>query len=131
MMRRQIDLEGELFVDHSASPGLPEDVARASGYDPSLCREGKQFKAPTLTCHHCKCVVVKNPLRVRERAFCFKCSHYICDFCAVAARAPDYDHLPFEKFVEDSATAVAHGLVPLFAPPPPPALILPQTAKDA
>jgi hypothetical protein len=92
--------EGYLFVDHSASPGLPEDVARAAGYDPVSCREGKKYETATLTCAHCRVSVVKNPFRQRERYSCFKCGyHYICDFCAAESRKADYDHAPFEKLV--------------------------------
>lgn len=93
---------GYLFVDHRASPGLPEDVARWAGYNPGLCREGKMFEADTLTCAHCKGVVVKNPNRTRERSYCAKCSgHYICDGCAYQATLPDYKHVAFEKVVEE------------------------------
>lgn len=93
--------EGYLLVDHSASPGLPEDVARASGYDPKLAGEGKRFEAATLTCAHCKVGVVKNLFRTRERESCAKCGHhYICDYCSIASRAPDYSHMPFEKRVD-------------------------------
>ena len=92
---------GYLMVDHRASPGLSEEEARFSGYDPALCKEGKLFEADTLTCAHCKTTVVKNPLRTRERAQCFKCGfHYICDGCAYMATFPDYDHSPFEKQVD-------------------------------
>ena len=33
----------------------------------------------TLTCCHCNRVVVLNPARVRERHWCFRCDHYVCD----------------------------------------------------
>jgi len=89
---------GYLKIDHRASPGLPEDIARLSGFDPSMAGEGKLLEASTLTCAHCKCAVVKNPLRTRERAYCPKCDHYICDLCAARAYEPDYAHMPFEKF---------------------------------
>ena len=69
-MRRQM---GEVVIDHRASPGLPEDVARAAGYDPALCREGKVYRQESLTCRHCRGVVVKNPFRTRDRASCAKC----------------------------------------------------------
>lgn len=99
-MRLKSSHEGYLMVDHRASPGLPEDIARASGYDPQFCKEGKLFEAASLTCSHCKISVVKNPLRQRERATCFKCGwHYVCDFCAAEMREPDYNHTPYEKVV--------------------------------
>lgn len=93
--------EGYLLVDHSASPGLPEDVAIAAGFDPAQCREGKRFEAASLTCAHCKVVVIKNPQRTRERANCPKCGHhYICDVCDYKSTLPDYSHLPYDKFID-------------------------------
>jgi hypothetical protein len=109
---------GYLMIDHRASPGLPEDIARQSGLDPKHCGEGKLFEAATLTCSHCKCSVVKNPLRTREREFCMKCYHYICDLCAAQMRQPDYQHLPFQALVDGVAA-------PLGSPPK---LILPDEA---
>jgi hypothetical protein len=77
-MRKQM---GEIIIDHRASPGLPEDIARAAGYDPAHCREGKIYAQATMTCCECKCVVVKNPFRTRDRATC-SCGNYLCDLCA-------------------------------------------------
>jgi hypothetical protein len=108
---------GYLTIDHRASPGLPEDVARLAGYDPKLCGEGKFFEADTLTCRHCRNGVVKNPLRTRERHSCRKCSgEFICDGCAYLSTLPDYDHTPFEKVIEQHLSAVARGHI-LFDPP--------------
>ena len=92
---------GWLFVDHRASPGLTEEQARFNGYDPKLAREGRVFEADTLTCSHCKVVVIKNPERTRERHSCMKCGgHFICDACAFNMTLPDYTHVPFEAKVE-------------------------------
>lgn len=92
---------GEIIIDHRASPGLPEDVARQAGYDPKLCREGKLYEAETLTCSHCRNVVVKNPFRTRERNYCAKCSgHYICDYCAYQVTLSGHIHMSFEKIIE-------------------------------
>lgn len=92
--------EGYLFVDHRASPGLPEDVARQAGYDPKHCGEGKLFETATLTCSHCKTSYIKNPLRIRDRAYCAQCDHYICDFCDLKRNDPLYVHLPYSKVVD-------------------------------
>lgn len=93
---------GYLFIDHSASPGLPEDVALAAGYDPKLCREGKRYEADTMACGHCPNVVIKNPFRTRERHYCAKCGgHYICDPCAFKMTLPDYIHVPNKKLYDD------------------------------
>lgn len=101
---------GELMIDHRASPGIPEDLARSLGMDPAMVKEGRLLEAATLTCAHCKTAAMKNPLRTRERASCGKCGyHYICDNCAVAMRLPDYTHAPYEKIVEDAAKGVILG----------------------
>lgn len=93
---------GYLMVDHRASPGLPENVARAVGYDPKLCGEGKLYEVDTLTCRHCRTSVVPNIFRTRARASCAKCNgHYICDPCAFKASQPDYVHTSFEKIAEN------------------------------
>lgn len=97
---------GYLMIDHRASPGLPEEIARKNGLDPRYCKEGQVFEASTLTCAHCRTVVVKNPFRTRERASCPKCNfHYICDACALAMARPDYEHMPFAKFAEMAMAA--------------------------
>lgn len=103
--------EGYLMIDHRASPGLPDDIARKTGLDPAQTREGKLFETPTLTCSHCKCSVVKNPLRQRERAYCRKCDHYICDYCAMAADKPDYSHTPFDKIIDNHVNHAAKGVI--------------------
>ena len=56
--------EGYLMIDHSASPGVPD----AEGM-PVRSGQG-MFEAPTVTCNHCQTVVVVNPMRNRERAWC-------------------------------------------------------------
>jgi hypothetical protein len=118
---------GYLMIDHRASPGLPEDIARKSGYDPNYCKEGHLFEAATLTCSHCKCSVVKNPLRIRERANCSKCGyHYVCDFCAAMMMSPDYNHTPFEKVIE----LVINGSADATTMGSPPVLILPPTFHE-
>lgn len=39
------------------------------------------FKADTMTCAHCMTVVLLQPLRQRERGWCWKGDHYLCDNC--------------------------------------------------
>ena len=118
--------QGYLFIDHRASPGLPEDVARAAGYDPALCREGKVYRQESLTCRHCRGVVVKNPFRTRDRASCAKCGgEYICDACHFQSTLPDYVHTPFEKMVEDHRNWHERVKANSIATIAPPRLILP------
>ena len=40
---------------------------------------GGELVVPTLTCAHCNCVVLLNPLRTRERHRCHRCNSYVCD----------------------------------------------------
>jgi hypothetical protein len=96
--------EGYLFVDHRASPGIPEAKALAMGLDPKLVKEGKLYEAATLRCVHCPSVFIKNPRRTRERGHCFKCGGYICDACEAAAKMPGYVHM-HEQEVIDKVTS--------------------------
>lgn len=100
---------GYIFVDHRASPGLTETQARSMGYEePSLVAEGKVFEADTMTCAHCCTVVIKNPLRTRERHSCMKCGGaFVCDNCAGAMLHSDYKHISFREVVDLVATGNA------------------------
>ncbi len=122
---------GEIVVDHRASPGLPEDVARQAGYDPALCKEGKIFVQDTMTCSHCKCVVVKNNARQRDRAKCFQCDnregHYICDGCDFIRNQPGYSHTPFVKWVDDYLHVAGNPCLTGVLPPPAPLDLLQPT----
>jgi len=42
--------DGEIFVDHRASPGIPADLARRLGFHPDQVKAGAIFDAPTLGC---------------------------------------------------------------------------------
>jgi hypothetical protein len=75
-------LEGELLIDHSASPGLSPEDAAFMGVDPRLVAKGQVAEMPTITCGHCQYAVLLNPDRTRERGWCSKCDHYLCDECA-------------------------------------------------
>jgi|SRR5882672_877468 len=99
----QTDKDGELEINHQASPGLTIEQGRRLGYDGrdlDLLGEGKIWRTPTLACCHCPSVVVLNPLRTRGRTFCPKCNHYMCDSCAMVAREPDYVHRSRQELVE-------------------------------
>jgi hypothetical protein len=62
---------------------------RASG-------EGVQ-EMHTMSCTHCGGVVVLNPQRIRARAYCRSCDHYICDNCAAVAAMPEYKHRSIQE----------------------------------
>lgn len=74
-------LEGELMIDHTASPGLPKGFMQEIGLGGWNVSEGKKLHAATLTCCHCGGVYLKNPDRVRDRGHCQKCDAYTCDGC--------------------------------------------------
>jgi hypothetical protein len=77
--------EGYFLLDHRATQGVPDEVVVASGL-PAGAGKGL-FEAPTYTCSHCSSVVVMNPNRQRERAYCMGCDHMICDRCGAARAA--------------------------------------------
>jgi len=78
-MRSKRSQEGYLLIDHRNSPGIPDELAVPIGMPPGVGR-GVQEMATT-TCSHCQAIVIMNPLRTRERAYCPKCDHYVCDRC--------------------------------------------------
>jgi hypothetical protein len=103
--------EGELLVDHRASPGLTNEQAHKLGYTldntgvPNAVAEGKVFEAPTMGCNHCGTVVIINPSRTRDRAYCPSCDHYICDNCELERKLPDYKHATHRQKIENYISA--------------------------
>jgi hypothetical protein len=93
---------GYILIDHRASPGFTEEQAQQLHLPYNQVKEGALFETASLTCAHCKTAVLKNPLRTRERAHCFKCNHYICDFCEAKTREPNYIHKPFEAQIQEN-----------------------------
>jgi hypothetical protein len=90
---------GWLMLDHSASPGIPPDVARKMGLPAELVGEGKVAEMHTLSCCHCGSHVMLNPKRTRARGYCRSCDHYICDGCDYLRSLPDYSHHRREESV--------------------------------
>jgi hypothetical protein len=103
--------EGWLLLDHTASPGIPADIARKIGLDPKHVAEGKKFESATITCKHCGSAYLKNPKRTRPRGYCRSCDHYICDPCAANMTLPGYIHRCKEMLVDAALTAGAHGKI--------------------
>lgn len=73
--------EGYLLIDNRNNEGVPEELLQTMPI--ALPKEAgkKVFEAAIITCSHCQVGVVVNPLRNRERAYCRKCDHYLCDRC--------------------------------------------------
>jgi hypothetical protein len=65
---------------------------------------GKLSESPTFTCSHCNAVVVMNPKRTRERAYCRGCNSYICDACGVV-RALTFECRTLEQKIDQAITA--------------------------
>lgn len=101
-------MSGYLVIDHRFSPGVPEEVARRSGFDPALLREGKLLEADTFQCKHCLGTVVKHKMRVRPRGYCPSCDGHLCDPCEAQRAVPGYQHRAgaavSDAILESSAT---------------------------
>lgn len=82
--------DGWLLTDHRAGPGLPD----------AGMPDGKAVEMATVTCWHCRTVVVMNPWRKRERNYCRKCDRYICDACNLAMQSADYVHRSFDEIAD-------------------------------
>jgi hypothetical protein len=94
--------EGYLLIDNRESPGVPVELAAGAG---ALC-VGKStlYESATYTCSHCQRIVVMNPTRDRERGFCRKCNHVICDGCTTALQQT-MQCIPFAKILDDAQEA--------------------------
>jgi len=93
---------GYLEIDHRNSPGLsPADVAHVPGM--VAVGEGQHFERDVQQCSHCQRTIVLNPGRVRDRAVCFKCHHYICDDCE-AIRVKSGACVPMKQVFDEVAT---------------------------
>src|ERR1700677_973419 len=83
--------QGWLLIDNRLAPpepGIPRFV-----------------EAGIVGCSHCRRQAVLNPERERERGYCRKCDHYICDQCAAVGECK-----PFDRFIDQAMTALARGL---------------------
>lgn len=103
-------MSGYLVIDHRFSPGVPEDLARQTGFDPALLREGKLLEADTIQCKHCLGIVVKHRMRVRPRGYCVQCDGHLCDPCEGKRSATGYQHYAGEALSDAILeTAVLSG----------------------
>lgn len=78
-MRSKRSREGELYIDHRASPGLTaEDVGAFGG---PVVKRGEVYESAIIVCGHCQAAVILEPKRTRDRGWCSKCDAYLCDDC--------------------------------------------------
>lgn len=90
-------LAGEVMIDHSASPGIPDDLAaKWSAMGVLVAGAGERMEAASYTCRHCQAQVILNPRRQRERNVCRKCMAVVCDrpTCVLECR-------PFDAIAEE------------------------------
>lgn len=106
------DHEGYLFIDSRNGP-ISEEVLRWAGLPENAGRG--IFETATYTCSHCQVVVYLNPKRNRERAWCKKCDHYICDACG-ALYGMNYECVPYRKRLDDALEAAAKQSEPTANP---------------
>lgn len=88
-MKNKSRLEGYLMIDNRATHGGMLEMA-------------------TLTCSHCQKQLVRNPARLRDRAYCPKCDHYICDECE-AHRVQTGVCRPFSQVLDILGDKLEHG----------------------
>lgn len=110
-MKTKRSQEGYVEIDHRYSPGLPPHLA-ALAYPEvphPLLGPAATLEAPTMGCSHCQAIVVLNPARTRERAWCRTCDAYLCDQCGAAQKA-GAPCKTFEQLVVETQEQAARAL---------------------
>lgn len=91
-------LEGLLTVDHrQAEAGISGDIPVGAG---------QMKEMPTITCSHCQRVVIVNSMRTRERGYCPKCDHYVCDECETVRVATGGACKTWKQIMDEADEAV-------------------------
>ncbi len=107
MKRSLSDGSGFLEIDHRNSPGISEeDIPAPLRGKVLVAGKGEHLERDVQQCSHCQRSVVLNPGRVRARAVCLACDHYICDDCDEFTRKTGAKCVPF-KAVLDVAANIA------------------------
>lgn len=84
--------EGYLLIDNRVAPPAPGIP--------------KFMEGATMTCPHCSTQMIRNPERVRERAYCRACDRDICDNCALIMKMTG-SHKSLKQFMDEQDT-LAH-----------------------
>ena len=108
-MFSQRSLEGYMEIDHRESPGFSVDQAFGMGWRRIATQVGKGQRAqvPTAICGHsrkgflCERMVILNPLRTRDRGWCPKCQHYLCDECELLRVLSGGECLAKQKLIDE------------------------------
>ena len=99
-------LEGEILIDHRASPGLT--AAELSGFPAPAVGKGEIFESAIITCSHCQATVVLNPDRSQERGWCPKCDKYLCDECEYV-RTRTFECRAYERVLDTLQNQIERG----------------------
>jgi hypothetical protein len=110
MTKTRKSREGYLLIDNSHAPPMSVEEACATGKPVIGAGVRGVFETAFITCSHCQGTVILNPDRTRERAWCYKCDHYICDACAVQMAA-GRDCTPMRKILNDAYESANKGIV--------------------
>jgi len=109
-MFSKTELEGYLEIDHRESPGFtPEEAARA-GRGTIPVPKNTRLQSATYNCCGCERMIVKNPLRERERNYCRQCDRYMCDNCSLSLKLTGR-HVPYKKMLEEAMNADARRII--------------------
>ncbi len=106
--------EGYLMINHKDSPGLTDEFLgkiqqACPGEDTLPPGSGHgMFETSTVSCSHCQAMVILNPLRNRQRGWCGRCGHYVCDRCAGLLKI-GVPCKPFAQIIEEVLEAAIQG----------------------
>lgn len=97
---------GYLQIDHTNSPGISaDDVARLPFPGAVVAPGGTVTERDIKQCSHCQRGIVLEPLRTRERGYCPRCNHYVCDQCE-AIRVKTGECVPFPAVLDKVHTHI-------------------------
>lgn len=112
-MKSKRSLEGYLLIENRHGPVLTEEqIFRDTGRR-GVVGAGVRgtFEAPTLTCSHCNTQIVVNPGRTRDREYCRKCDHYVCDECSLQLKLSG-ECRPLRPMMDEARTKERRLILP-------------------
>lgn len=101
------------MVDHRHAGGTMSDAHMRVAGLPAGSGRGLH-ECPTITCNHCRAIVMVNDLRERGRHWCRHCDRYVCDECAARLFVSGVC-TPYAKVREEALSAALRGEV--YMPP--------------
>lgn len=94
-MKSKRQREGELTVDHRASPGVPGMRGL--------------FEVGTTTCRHCNSQVLRDPGAEVEKYWCSGCDSYLCKRCKAISVVAGCK--PIDKVIEEHSRRLNQSLI--------------------